>query len=104
MSWTLPELSHAGQGSEIDEIGKLAKVYGRLFVVTLGAAGSVAFDGGQHYDCAAVTVDDVADSTGAGDAFAAAFLARYCQDGDVAGALNEGSHLAASVIGRIGSY
>ena len=92
------------QKSTIDKIEKLAREFQRLFVVTLGADGSVAFDGATRHECDAVNVVNVIDTTGAGDAFAAAFLASFCDGGDVAKALASGSSLASKVIQRVGSY
>ena len=64
----------------IDRIALLAARHARLFVVTLGADGSRVFHGNQEYRCDAVPVEKVVDTTGAGDAYAAGFLSRYCHD------------------------
>jgi fructoselysine 6-kinase len=82
----------------ISAIRKLAATAEKLFVVTLGADGSIAFDGSERFDCAAVNVANVVDTTGAGDAFAAAFLGRYCDGLAIPEALHAGAKLAASVI------
>ena len=71
---------------------------GKLIVVTLGAAGSIAFHDGQRYEQTAIPVPAVVDTTGAGDAFAAAFLSRYCYRGGIADALAAGANLAARVV------
>lgn len=88
----------------INEIGRLAARHDKLFVVTLGAAGSLAFSGSDRFECAAVSVPGVVDTTGAGDAYAAAFLADYCHGQDIPTAMQRGAALAAKVISRIGSH
>lgn len=87
----------------IDRIARLAALHDKLLVVTLGANGSRAFQGGLTCACAAVRVDAVADTTGAGDAFAAGFLSQYCYGKSVAASLEKGALLAAEVIQRIGA-
>ena len=87
----------------MEQVRELAARFDKLFVVTLGADGSVAFLGDQRLDCDAVTVDDVIDTTGAGDAYAAAFLASYLRDDDVARAMVRGADLASKIIVQMGS-
>ncbi len=87
----------------IAEIGRLAARHRKLFVVTLGAAGSLAFSGGERFECAPVSVPGVVDTTGAGDAYAAAFLADYCHGQDIPNAMLRGAALAARIIGQLGS-
>jgi len=87
----------------IARIEALAEEHSKLFVVTLGAAGSRAYLGGTRIDCAAAPVDEVVDTTGAGDAFAAGFLSRYCHDRSVQDSLAAGAELASLVIQRQGA-
>ena len=82
----------------IRDLEHFSKEHARLLVVTLGAAGSLAFYKGRRYEQAAVRVPAVVDTTGAGDAFAAAFLSRYCYRDDIADALASGANLAARVV------
>lgn len=90
--------------STIAHIEELADRYEKLFVVTLGADGSRAFSGSESFDCAAVTVNKIVDTTGAGDAFAAGFLVDYCHGSDVGDAMRRGAALSAMVVGHCGSY
>jgi sugar/nucleoside kinase (ribokinase family) len=87
----------------ISRIEDLARQHGKLFVVTLGADGSRAFQGDATFDCAAIKVDEVVDTTGAGDAFAAGFLSQYCHGQDVPASLESGANLAATVVQRHGA-
>ena len=90
-------------GATIARIENLASEHNKLFVVTLGAAGSRAYLGDRRIDCAATPVNEVIDTTGAGDAFAAGFLSRYCHGQGVQASLAAGAALAARAIQRIGA-
>ena len=87
----------------IAHIENLAREHGKLFVVTLGAAGSRAYHGDVRKDCAAVPVAEIVDTTGAGDAFAAGFLSRYCHDQGIQDSLAAGAELASLVVQRQGA-
>jgi fructoselysine 6-kinase len=91
-------------GELIDGLERIARSTGRLIVVTLGAHGSVALGGDERLTCAAVAVERVVDTTGAGDAFTAGFLCSYAADRDVTRALARGSVIASETLGRLGSF
>ena len=82
----------------------LARANRRLFVITLGADGSVAIGGSERITCLARPVPHVVDTTGAGDSFAAGFLAEYCLSHDVARCLERGSVEAARTIQHVGGF
>jgi len=73
-----------------------------LVVVKHGAGGASAIDGRLHVSAPAVSVH-VVDTTGAGDAFDAAFLVSYLSHGSLELALAEGNRLGAHVAGRLGA-
>lgn len=87
----------------IKRIGSVAASDEKLFVVTLGADGSRAFQGGKAHACPAIPVEEIVDTTGAGDAFAAGFLSQYCYGAGVTASLKKGALLAAHIIQRIGA-
>ena len=88
----------------IASLEHLARRSGRLFVVTLGAAGSLAFTEGRRVLCPAVAVPEVVDTTGAGDTFAAGFLSEYCPTRRVRESLARGARCAAETVQRLGAF
>ena len=71
-------------------------------VVTRGEQGAVAVQGGVRSEVAAEAVAKVVDTTGAGDLFAAGFLAGQAQGRTVADSLTMGAVCAAEIISHYG--
>jgi len=92
----------ADQTVVIDSLRELARTSNMLVVVTIGAGGSCAFRDHAEYACPAMPVPAVIDTTGAGDAFAAGFLAEYCRSRDVEVSLERGAMRAAEAVQRPG--
>ena len=80
----------------------LAERFGEV-VVTLGRAGALWTDGDAVLRAAAVDVDEVVDSTGAGDAFAAGLLSARIAGMSTAEALAAGCRLAARAVTQSGA-
>ncbi len=81
---------------------KLTERFGEV-VVTLGAEGALWTAGDQAIRAAAVPVEAVEDSTGAGDAFAAGFLGARVGGASAAEALAAGCRLAARAVATAGA-
>ena len=94
----------ASHADFIDEIETIARGRQKLFLVTLGAGGSVALGQGDRIFCPAAPVERVVDTTGAGDTFAAAFLSEYVRSKDVAKSLKRGAEEAAMTVQRVGAF
>ena len=75
----------------------------KTLVVTHGAAGANALHGGQRVSVPAVPVEAVVDTTGAGDLFAAGFLAARAKGADLEKCLTTGAIAAAEVISHYGA-
>jgi fructoselysine 6-kinase len=88
----------------IADLERVARANRRLFVVTLGADGSMAIGSSERITRPAHPVPHVVDTTGAGDSFAAGFLAEYCASHDVARSLERGSDEAARTIQHVGGF
>ena len=87
----------------IDLLEQKAEEHHKLFVITLGADGCIAFHGADTFSCTAIPVETVVDTTGAGDAFAAGFLSQYCYGASVSESLLKGASLSAEIIQQTGA-
>jgi sugar/nucleoside kinase (ribokinase family) len=75
-----------------------------VVALKLGERGCVVRTrSGDSFEMPAAPVDAVLDATGAGDAFAAAFLVEYLRSRDLHAAARAATTLAAQVVGRIGA-
>jgi len=83
-------------------LGALSAKVGTL-VVTRGAEGALGLQGGHRVEIGAARVKEVVDTTGAGDLFAAGFLAARCRGRDLAACLETGAICAAEVISHFGA-
>ena len=97
------EMRHlTGCGTIDDCIGGLSPKVGTL-VITRGADGALAVDHGERAEVAAAPAPHVVDTTGAGDLFAAGFLAARLRGRELAGCLETGALAAAEVISHFGA-
>jgi sugar/nucleoside kinase (ribokinase family) len=78
---------------------RVLSAHAREVVVTLGAVGALWTDGREVVHAAAAATGPAADTTGAGDAFAAGFLAEWLAGAAPRAALTAGCSLAARAIG-----
>ena len=73
-----------------------------LVVIKLGSRGAMAINKGEFVKVPAVTTN-VVDTTGAGDSFAAGFIPKWLQSGDLELSLNAGAALAAKCVATVGA-
>jgi sugar/nucleoside kinase (ribokinase family) len=74
-----------------------------VLVVTRSEKGALAIAGDERADVPAEPVDKVIDTTGAGDLFAAGFLAAHARGEDLERSLRTGAIAAAEVISHYGA-
>ncbi len=74
-----------------------------LAVVKLGADGALLQHRGQHHRAEALRVDNVIDTTGAGDFWAAGFLYGFLRTGKLDAAARLGALLGAEVVQQVGA-
>jgi sugar/nucleoside kinase (ribokinase family) len=74
-----------------------------LMVVTCSERGAVAIERGRRISVPAAPVDKVVDTTGAGDLFAAGFLAGQARGRSIEESLGIGALAAAEVISHFGA-
>ena len=97
------EVRHlTGCGDLADCIAALSSKV-RALVITRGAHGAVAVEGSERVDVAAPRVDRIVDTTGAGDLFAAGFLAGRCRGRPLKACLETGALAAAEIISHFGA-
>ena len=72
-------------------------------VVTRGAEGAIAIRGDERAEVRAAPVAKVVDTTGAGDLFAAGFLAARCRGRYLAECLRTGGIAAGEIISHFGA-
>jgi sugar/nucleoside kinase (ribokinase family) len=73
-----------------------------LLVVTRSEHGAIAIKDGERAEVAAEPIEAVVDTTGAGDLFAAGFLAGQARGRSLEDSLTMGAICAAEVIGHVG--
>jgi fructoselysine 6-kinase len=93
----------SGKDEHLPILRQWSREYDALFIITLGANGSVAFKDGARYDCAAVKVAEVVDTTGCGDSYQGAFICDYLVNKDILSAMQAGSKSAAVTLSFVGA-
>ena len=96
------ELISLYQTSSFEEALKLVANDCKLAAVTRSEKGSVVVRGEQNVVVAAIEIDQLVDTTGAGDLYAAGFLFGYTQNRSLADCGKLGSLAAGLVIQQIG--
>ncbi len=97
------EVRHlTGCGSLADCLDALSSRV-KTLVITRGAQGAVAVSDGATASVEAARAAKVVDTTGAGDLFAAGFIAAHCRGRDLGASLTAGSLAAAEVISHFGA-
>lgn len=97
------ELKILFQTKALDEAVLEIKNKCEFAVITRGAEGALIIQGEERHDIPAEKVEDVVDTTGAGDLFAAGFLFGYTRGEDMKTCGRYGSIAAAAVIQHMGA-
>ncbi|MFL6758494.1 adenosine kinase [Sphingomonas sp.] len=97
------EVRHlTGCGDFAECVESLSKHVATL-VITRGARGAVAVESDYLVEIPAAPVERIVDTTGAGDLFAAGFLAARCRGRPLRACLETGSIAAAEIISHFGA-
>ena len=97
------EVRHlTGCGEFVECVEALSKHVPTL-VITRGARGAVAVERDYLVEIPAPPVERIVDTTGAGDLFAAGFLAAQCRGRPLKACLETGSVAAAEIISHFGA-
>lgn len=97
------EIKGLAESRDFDSAVAAAQTKVPLLVVTRSEKGAIAVEGGRRTDIDAEPVAKVVDTTGAGDLFAAGFLAGYAQGRSIDQCLRMGAIAAAEVISHYGA-
>ncbi|MFV3076732.1 adenosine kinase [Niveispirillum fermenti] len=90
-------------GGDFDSAAAEARKNVEVAVLTRGEQGATVLVGGETYSVPAEKVEQVVDTTGAGDLFAAGFLHGYTQGRDPATCARLGAICAGEIIGHYGA-
>jgi sugar/nucleoside kinase (ribokinase family) len=97
------EATHLTGSADLDTALERLKPLVETLVVTRGAAGALALQGSAKTVINAVPVEQVVDTTGAGDLFAAGFLTARCRGHGLDHCLETGALAAAEIISHFGA-
>ncbi len=97
------EMTTLFQVSDFDSVLPMLDGMDNLFVMTRSAKGSVIVHGDQTIQQDAIPVSEVLDTTGAGDAYTAAFLYGYTQGRSLDECAKLGTWCGAQVIQQLGA-
>lgn len=92
-----------GTADMADDLAHIARANPRsTIVLTLGNAGSIAFQRDDTYTQPALPIASVTDTTGCGDAFQAGFTASYFETRDIRASLLAGAESGREAAGHYG--
>ncbi len=89
--------------ADYDSMLSALQDYDNLFAITRGEIGSIVVQGETRVEQAAIPVETVVDSTGAGDAYAAGFLFGWANGKTLQQCADYGTRCATHVIQRVGA-
>lgn len=96
------EVSALFQTESFDGTLEAIRDYDNLFAMTRSAKGSVVVQGDETVVQAATPVENIVDTTGAGDAYTAGFLYGWANDRNLAQCAELGTYCATRVIQQVG--
>lgn len=94
-----------GHREHVEDIRSIAHANpDKVFVLTMGAEGSIGFYNGEEHEQGAVPIDELVDTTGCGDAYRAGFITSFLANGKLAPAMLRGAQEAAFVATHMGGF
>ena len=97
------EINELLQTDNFDDTTKRLSEYDNLFAMTRSEKGSVIMHGDQNVVQPATPVEEIVDTTGAGDAYTAGFLFGYTQKKPLEECAKLGTFCATQVIQQVGA-
>jgi fructoselysine 6-kinase len=87
-----------------DLLDRIVALGPKIVLITTGESGAYLSDGHQKYHQEIIEVDQVVDTLGAGDAFAARFMVEYLSGVEITIALNRSAQSAADTCQYYGAF
>ncbi|MGI9271796.1 MAG: adenosine kinase [Woeseiaceae bacterium] len=97
------EINRLVETDSFEDTLEAIKSFSNLFAMTRSEKGSVIVHGDEHVVQPANRVDEVVDSTGAGDAYSAGFMFGWANDQALAECARLGTYCATQVIQQLGA-
>ena len=97
------EIKSLYENDNIDEITKILSQQERIFAITMGEEGALIIKGNKNYRIEAQNIENLVDTTGAGDLFAAGFLENFIKNESLESCGLKGVEMASRVIQQYGA-
>ena len=97
------EIMELLDAKKFDDVIKFGRELNKLLVITRSDKGSIAISGSEVVECEAQKNLKIVDLTGAGDLFAAGFLAGHTKKMSNKESLEKGTEMASKIIQKIGA-
>ncbi len=97
------EIKSLYENDNIDEITKILSQQERIFAITMGEDGALIIKGNENYRIEAQNIENLVDTTGAGDLFAAGFLENFIKNESLESCGLKGVEMASRVIQQYGA-
>ena len=97
------EIKSLYENDSIEEITKILSQQERIYAITMGEEGALIIKGNETYKIEAQKIENLVDTTGAGDLFAAGFLEHFIKNESLESCGSRGVEMASRVIQQYGA-
>ena len=97
------EIKSLYENDNIEEITKILSQQERIYAITMGEEGALIIKGDETYKIEAQKIENLVDTTGAGDLFAAGFLEHFIKNESLESCGCRGVEMASRVIQQYGA-
>ncbi len=97
------EIKSLYENDNIEEITKILSQQERIYAITMGEEGALIIKGDETYKIEAQKIENLVDTTGAGDLFAAGFLEYFIKNESLESCGSRGVEMASRVIQQYGA-
>ncbi len=97
------EIKSLYENDNIEEITKILSQQERIYAITMGEEGALVIKGDETYKIEAQKIENLVDTTGAGDLFAAGFLEHFIKNESLESCGSRGVEMASRVIQQYGA-